>query len=87
MKTLRLAIHKIYHHCHIYLANEVVWLADKDGLVRLVVAESEALICVTPGQVPIRVAGNEDLVLLDRVHHSVAVLDLTNGTFQLLKRG
>ncbi len=69
----------------IYLADEVVGLADEDGLVRLVVPEPEALIGVSPGQIPVRVSRHQNLVLLNRVHHTVAVLDLTDRSFQLLK--
>ena len=40
-------------HAGQHLADEVVGLADEDGLVRVVVAQAEALVGVTPGQVPV----------------------------------
>ena len=78
-------------HIVSHLADEVVGLADKDGLVRVVVAQSEALVGVAPGQVPVGVAraGDEDLVLLDGVDDVAAVggaLDLAHGALQLLDR-
>ena len=71
----------------LYLAHEVIWLADEHDFVGLVVAETEALVGVAPRQVAVGVARNEDLVLLDGVNHPVAMLDLTDGTFQLLVKG
>ena len=67
-----------------YLSNEVVGLADEHDLVGLVVSEPEALVGVAPREVAIGVSRNEDLVLLDGVDHPVAMLDLTDWTFQLL---
>ena len=42
-------------HAGQHLADEVVGFADEDGLVRVVVAQAEALVGVAPGQVPVQV--------------------------------
>ena len=42
-------------HAGQHLPDQVVGLADEDRLVRVVVAQPEALVGVAPGQVPVQV--------------------------------
>ena len=43
------------------MSNEVVGFADEHGLVRVVVAEAEALVGVAPREVPVGIPGHQDL--------------------------